>query len=60
MVTHLFSFDKHFELARAHGLQERFVVALALVGVGNREVRDGLVEGIAFAEVAADLGRLNR
>src|SRR6516162_10236342 len=59
-ATHLFPFDKHFELARAHGLQERFVVALALIGVGNREVRDGLVEGVALAEVATDLGRLTR
>jgi hypothetical protein len=57
-VAHLFSVDKHFKLARAHGLHERFVVAFALVGVGNGEIRDRPVEGVAFPEVATDLGRL--
>lgn len=36
------------------------MVAFALIGVGNREVRNGLVEGIAFPEVATDLGRFTR
>jgi CheY-like chemotaxis protein len=35
------------------GLQERFVVAFALIGVGNREVRHGSVERIDLPEVAS-------
>ena len=34
------------------------MVALGLVGVGDGEVGDGLVEYVALAQVAADLGRL--
>ncbi len=33
------------------------MVAFALVGVGDGEVGDGLVEGVALPQVAADLGR---
>jgi len=34
------------------------VIAFALIGVGDGEVRDGPVEFVALAEVSADLFRL--
>jgi hypothetical protein len=37
----LFRFDKNFQLARADGLHQDFVILFALVGVGDREVGDG-------------------
>jgi hypothetical protein len=52
----LFPFDKHFQLARAGGIHEDFVIAFALVGIGAGKVGDGLVELVALAQVAADLG----
>ena len=35
-----------------------FVVAFALIGIGDGEVSDGLIELVALAEIAADHGRL--
>ncbi len=52
-----FLLNEDFQPARAHGLHEDFVIALALVGIGNRKVRDGPVEGVALAQVAADFRR---
>src|SRR5215510_13500569 len=36
------------------GLAERLPVPLVLVGVGDREVREGLVEGLRLSEIACD------
>src|SRR5262245_1568003 len=50
-------FIKDFDLSSAHSLHEDGVVAFTLIGIGNGEVHDGLVEAVALAQVAADLGR---
>jgi hypothetical protein len=42
------------DLALSNRPVERGVVALVLVGVGHRERRDRLVDGVALAQVAAD------
>ena len=51
---------KTSSLPGTDGLQENIVVAFALIGIRDREVGDGLVELVALAQVAADLGGLAR
>ena len=50
--------DKHFQPAGPYRLPQGFVVALGLVGIRDREVGDSLVEHVALAQVAANLGWL--
>jgi hypothetical protein len=56
IVVRLLAFEEYFQSARTHGVQHGFVVALGLVGIGEGEVGDGIVEDIAFAHVTVDLG----
>src|SRR5262249_20768010 len=48
------------QAAGAHGLLEGRVVGFVLIGVGDGEVRDGLVEATALAEIPRDAGRVAR
>ena len=36
--------------------EKTFVIALDLIGISHREVRDGSIKGVGLAEVAADQG----
>ena len=42
----LFSLDENFESSRTYRVHDGFVVAFALIRVGNGEVRDGFDTGL--------------
>jgi len=42
------------ESPRLDRAQHRLIVALVLVGIGDRELRDGVVERLGLAEVGGD------
>src|SRR5215831_17900851 len=47
----------HLDATVPDGLAERLPVPLVLVGVGHREVREGLVESLRLSEIAGDHSR---
>jgi hypothetical protein len=54
----LLPLDDYFQSSIFDRLRQDLVVAFALIGVGDGEVRHGPVEFVARAEVSADLCRL--
>src|SRR4029453_2019609 len=56
-MPQLFFFGEDFQSSRAHGFLQCCMVAFALIGIGDRERCNGFVEGVAPAEIAADLCR---
>jgi hypothetical protein len=55
----LFLLDQRLQTTRTHSLDEGFVVPLALVGIGDRELGNRLVKSVAFAKVAGDQCRFS-
>src|SRR5215470_2010115 len=52
----LWLFHEGFYPSRAHRLPQKCMVTFTLIGVSDRKCSNGLVEGVALAEVPADLG----
>src|SRR5579864_9371905 len=57
---YLLRFVYHVQIPSAYRLQKSCMVFFTLIGVCNRERRNGFVERIALAQVAADQSRLTR
>jgi hypothetical protein len=52
-------FDKNLEVPFSCGLYDNRVVLLALIGIGFREICDGLIKFVALPEIPANMSRLS-